>query len=675
MLFSFLSKFRSHSFPYICREGNMSIQIQNVNFSYGDHVIFSDLSLLLPENGFVLLLGPSGSGKTTFLSLLNKTLLPDSGTIAIDSTPSCVFQSPLLLPYLTVEENIALPLLFEGNDLKEAKKSATPYLKRLGLENLKDKLPGQLSGGEAVRVSICRGLIKGEHILILDEPTGQLDEMNSENIYQLLKELSKDHLIILVSHDEIRAGENADFIYLLKDRKIQLLKQGLIHPEQRKEKGLEKGKKKMRMNASFFLNLRFLRMKKKRTFFSILFLSLNCLLLYLGLNLNFHMDTSIDNLIKEYYAYDTFSISMVEEVASSGNLHLKKNSIPSDEVLSILNLKKVHYSLEYFIPAAYEINLNRKTFTSSIYPFMEEEKERLKIGKSTTKETDIIVNLSFVKESGLDEKQILNRKIHFSKEILLYSTRFKAEDPFELDFDFTIVGISKEKEAFNKPIIYYPYEKMLLSFRKIELCNISEELDRQKSLYDMIMDSEYDQDDFKSNCLYAEDEKPERISMLSNHYFKKKVKVNSPSLDMKESTKDILSSLLKVLSLFLLLNTISCVMLEFLSVYSLYEDQIRLFALLKAFNTKKNLGRLVLGLAWIFIFLSLFLTFVLSLFSTTIINALLLKNNFVRFLSFFDAKAFLLIILLTILCCFLASFLPLRKISDSRINKELEGED
>ncbi len=653
----------------------MSIQIQNVNFSYGDHVIFSGLTLLLPENGFVLLLGPSGSGKTTFLSLLNKTLLPESGTITMDSTPSCVFQSPLLLPYLTVEENIALPLLFEGYDLIDALKEVIPYLKRLGLENLKDKLPGQLSGGECVRVSICRGLIKGEKILILDEPTGQLDEMNSANIYQLLKELSKDHLIILVSHDEIRASENADFIYMLKNKRIELLKQGRIPQGEKKEEILPRGKKMMSMKTSFFLNLRFLRMKKKRTFFSILFLSLNCLLLYLGLNLNFHMDTSINSLVEEYYAYNTFSISMVEEVASSGNLHLKKNSIPSDEVLSILNLKKVHYSLDYFIPTAYEINLNKKTFTSSIYPFMEEEKDRLKIGKTTSKETDIIVNPSFVKETGLNEKEILNRKIHFSREILLYSTKFKAENPFRLDFDFTIVGISKEKEAFNKPILYYPYEKMLLSFREIELTNISEELDRNKSLYDLILDSDYDQDDFKSNCLYAENENPERISILSNHYFKKNVKINSPSMDMKESTKDILSSLLKVLSLFLLLNTLSCVMLEFLSVYSLYEDQIRLFALLKAFSTKKNLGRLVFGLAWIFIFFSLFMTFVFSLFSATIINSILQKNNLVRFLSFFDAKAFFLIILLTILCCFLASFLPLRKIKDSRINKELEGED
>ncbi len=653
----------------------MSIQIHDVNFSYGDHVIFSNLSLLLPENGFVLLLGPSGCGKTTFLSLLNKTLLPNSGTITLDSTPSCVFQSPLLLPYLTVEENIALPLLFDGCDLKEATKKVVPYLKRLGLESLKDKLPSQLSGGECVRVSICRGLIKNQHILILDEPTGQLDEMNSANIYQLLKELSRDHLIILVSHDEIHASESADLIYMLKNKKIELIKQNPIQQESRKVEIVDTEKKKMTMKASFFLNLKFLKMKKKRTFFSILFLSLNCLLLYLGLNLNFHMDKSIDSLSQEYYAYNTFSISMVEEVASSGNLHLKKNSIPSDEVLSILSLKKVHYSLDYFIPNAYEINLNKKTFTSSIYPFMEEKKERLKIGNQTSKETDIIVNLSFVKETGLDEKEILNRKIHFSREVLLYSTGFKAEDPFKFDFDFTIVGISKEKEAFNKPILYYPYEKMLLSFREIELCNISEELDQQKNLYDLIIDSEYDHDDFKSNCLYVENENPEKISTLSNHYFKKKVKINSPSMDMKESTKDILSSLLKVLSLFLVLNTISCVMLEFLSVYSLYEDQIRLFALLKAFSTKKNLGRLVLGLAWIFICISLLITFIFSLFSTMVINSLLLKNNLVRFLSFFDPMAFVLIILLTIFCCFIASFLPLRKISDSRINKELEGED
>ena len=99
----------------------MSINIDHLSFGYGDNLIFDQLSLSLPDTGFVVILGPSGSGKTTFLSLLSGLLKPQKGSITGTDTrqSSIVFQSPLLLDYLTVEENISLPLLLQGMKKKE----------------------------------------------------------------------------------------------------------------------------------------------------------------------------------------------------------------------------------------------------------------------------------------------------------------------------------------------------------------------------------------------------------------------------------------------------------------------------------------------------------------------------------------------------------------------------
>lgn len=196
----------------------MSIHISHLSFAYGKNIIFDDLNLTLPDTGFVVILGPSGSGKTTFLSLLSGLLKPDKGKIKGNDVnkSSLVFQSPLLLDYLNVEENVALPLLLQGKTMAEISLEVAPVLANLNLEELKEKYPYHLSGGEQVRVAIARGLIKNSKTLILDEPTGQLDEKNSAAIYQTLKDLSHDHLILLVTHDETNGIKLADELYRLE---------------------------------------------------------------------------------------------------------------------------------------------------------------------------------------------------------------------------------------------------------------------------------------------------------------------------------------------------------------------------------------------------------------------------------------------------------------------------
>lgn len=655
----------------------MSIHISHLSFAYGKNIIFDDLNLTLPDTGFVVILGPSGSGKTTFLSLLSGLLKPDKGKIKGNDVnkSSLVFQSPLLLDYLSVEENVALPLLLQGKTMAEISLEVAPVLANLNLEELKEKYPYHLSGGEQVRVAIARGLIKNGKTLILDEPTGQLDEKNSVSIYQTLKELSHDHLILLVTHDETNGIKLADELYRLEHHTLKAIKKGQTRIN-KEEKLASSSKKKFSLRNAIFINFRYLLKKKTRTLLSTLFLSFNMMLIYLGLNLNTNMTSSINALLQEYYAYEVMNLSMKEEVAREGKLHLTKNSIPDEEVLSILKIKETYYSLSFFLPTYQEVQLNNKAIDTSFYPVIKEEKDRLSVGHGISSLEEVVVNESFLEESGLEQKQALGKKIHIHHQSLIYSKQFSSSDNIYIDLTFQIVGISKEKKAFNKPCIYYSYSFFSEYLENQYLINISEELEKDLSAFDLLHDSKYDQDDFKANGILTYHKNPDKLEEQVKKIYPDTITISSQALEVKNSTIDIISSLLKVLTLFLVLNTICCLMLEFLVVYSLYADNIRLFALIKTFNrNKKDILKSAFGLQMIFLVLIFLSSFILSLFSTILTNGILHFFQYPSFFSLLDINSLLFIFLISLFCSLIGALLPLRKIKDKDINQELEGED
>ncbi len=655
----------------------MSIHISHLSFAYGKNIIFDDLNLTLPDTGFVVILGPSGSGKTTFLSLLSGLLKPDKGKIKGNDVnkSSLVFQSPLLLDYLSVEENVALPLLLQGKTMAEISLEVAPVLANLNLEELKEKYPYHLSGGEQVRVAIARGLIKNGKTLILDEPTGQLDEKNSAAIYQTLKDLSHDHLILLVTHDETNGIKLADELYRLEQHTLKAIKKG--QPRINKEEKLaSSSKKKFSLRNAIFINFRYLLKKKTRTLLSTLFLSFNMMLIYLGINLNTNMTSSINALLQEYYAYEVMNLSVKEEVAREGKLHLTKNSIPDEEVLSILKIKETYYSLSYFLPTYQEVQLNNKAIDTSFYPVIKEETNRLSIGHRISSLEEVVVNESFLEEAGLEQKQALGKKIHIHHQALIYSKQFSSSDNIYIDLTFQIVGISKEKKAFNKPCIYYSYSFFSEYLENQYLINISEELEKDLSVFDLLHDSKYDQDDFKANGILTYHKNPDQLEEQVKKIYPDTITISSQALEVKNSTIDIISSLLKVLTLFLVLNTICCLMLEFLVVYSLYADNIRLFALIKTFNrNKKDILKSAFGLQMIFLVLIFLSSFILSLFSTILTNGILHFFQYPSFFSLLDINSLLFIFLISLFCSLIGALLPLRKIKDKDINQELEGED
>ena len=194
-----------------------------------------DVSIRFPEKGMVFLLGKSGSGKSTLLNLLGGLDQYDSGSIMLDGTSTTrfsqsdldsyrnaclgfIFQEYNVLPEFTVGVNIALALELQGK--KATSEEITRILEEVDLAGYASRRPNELSGGQLQRVAIARALVKNPKIILADEPTGALDSATGKQVFDTLKKLSQDKLVIIVSHDREYSERYADRIIELKDGRV-----------------------------------------------------------------------------------------------------------------------------------------------------------------------------------------------------------------------------------------------------------------------------------------------------------------------------------------------------------------------------------------------------------------------------------------------------------------------
>ena len=217
------------------------LQIKDIRKQYvtGDLVqtALDGVSLNLRDNEFVAVLGPSGSGKTTLLNVIGGLDRYDSGDLIINGistkkytdrdwdsyrnhTIGFVFQSYNLIPHQSVLANVELALTISGISPSERRKRAKSALESVGLGNQLHKKPNQMSGGQMQRVAIARALVNNPDILLADEPTGALDSETSVQIMDLLKEVARDRLVVMVTHNPELAEEYANRIVRVKDGRI-----------------------------------------------------------------------------------------------------------------------------------------------------------------------------------------------------------------------------------------------------------------------------------------------------------------------------------------------------------------------------------------------------------------------------------------------------------------------
>lgn len=219
------------------------LSIKNISKSYTQRgQVLTNLSLEVNEGESIAIMGPSGSGKSTLLNILGLLDKPDAGEIFFKGSPidrfnddesaayrnkniGFVFQDHLLLPHLTVKENIFLPLLaFKhiSSELSDREEVIFNLMKKTGIFDLKDKYPSSISGGEAQRVAVVRSLANNPSILLADEPTGSLDSRNAENLGDMLHKMNMETgiTLILATHSE-ELAKKMSRVFRLEDGKLK----------------------------------------------------------------------------------------------------------------------------------------------------------------------------------------------------------------------------------------------------------------------------------------------------------------------------------------------------------------------------------------------------------------------------------------------------------------------
>src|SRR5579862_118871 len=205
------------------------IQVQNLEKTYhtgrGPLTLFRELNLEIMPGELVAIVGQSGTGKSTLLHILGALDAPSAGTVycastnvaELNSRQAAVFRNRVigyvwqfhyLLPEFTAQENVAMPLLAQGQSRREALAVAGNWLREVGLEDRRDHRPGELSGGEQQRVALARALVNNPRLLLADEPTGDLDETTAGQVFDLLQRLHASYHLtsVVVTHNMELAG-------------------------------------------------------------------------------------------------------------------------------------------------------------------------------------------------------------------------------------------------------------------------------------------------------------------------------------------------------------------------------------------------------------------------------------------------------------------------------------
>lgn len=207
------------------------LEVRHVSLAFDGKPVLRDVSLTLREGELVCLLGVSGGGKTTLFNVISGLLRPDEGQVFLDGEDvtgkpgqiSYMLQKDLLLPYRTIQDNVALPLLLRGMKKKEARAKATALFPQFGLERTEKLWPAQLSGGMRQRAALLRTYLFSQNVALLDEPFSALDTLTKSAVHQWYLEVMDQIRLstLFITHDIDEAILLSDRIYLLMDGRTE----------------------------------------------------------------------------------------------------------------------------------------------------------------------------------------------------------------------------------------------------------------------------------------------------------------------------------------------------------------------------------------------------------------------------------------------------------------------
>ena len=313
--------------------------------------VLKDISLSFENNSFVSILGPSGCGKTTLLNILGGLDKPTKGEVLINeqntkdfgsrkldsyrnSVIGFIFQNPSLIKNLTVKENVEIALHLSGEKRKERKRKIKEALKKVNIEHLINKKTKYLSGGEQQRVAIARAIVNDPKIILADEPTGALDSKNAVDVMDILKEISKEYLVIMVTHNEELAKNYSDRLIRMKDGVIV---SDITNETSKVVKEVKIKKTRMPFRLSLMLSFKNLYSKIIRT---VLTAFAGCIGI-VGVAMVLNVSDGVTNYIEEVQTQSLESYPIIIRsstvVSSSGNIIKNREEFPDNNIITITN--------------------------------------------------------------------------------------------------------------------------------------------------------------------------------------------------------------------------------------------------------------------------------------------------------------------------------------------------
>ena len=425
-----------------------------------------ETSLSFPRVGMVGIVGPSGSGKTTLLNLLSGLDKPSSGNVLFQNKEvrkgqdcALVFQHYNLIDGATVYQNVSLPCSIQG--LSHIWKRVVKALQAVGLSRLAGRNVDTLSGGEKQRVAIARAIVTQPAYLCADEPTGALDAETAESIMKLLKQISKEILVIFVSHNLDFVNRYADMIVSVKEGKTKIVK----HMEWKEETIQSKERKHGHRWFLFFFrrNLKRHILKNGACLLSgtIGFLSLLLTIGFYGGH-----EAALEREGKRLLHYQSAYLSEKERVEIPNSpLTLVRETRPS--LLTATDLTEGIYGLSfetdlsYFFPASlpYELLGEKQEpvrFTPIFDITLREGNTGLLAQGSLPIQNDlntVLVNAEF---AAMFPSSVIGKKIHVEAKSQI--SRLDATETVFLSFDLVISGVVEEFSFLNAPRVYYSYQ-------------------------------------------------------------------------------------------------------------------------------------------------------------------------------------------------------------------------
>lgn len=610
-----------------------------------------DVYLSFPSSGFVTIVGKSGSGKSTLLNMIALLDFPSKGAIYIDNKIlgkqiksskfyknkiGILFQNYNLIDDITTLENVSLPLLINGYSYKKAKEQAEKILKFVGINESKYKIDcSYLSGGEKQRVALARAVINNPEILLCDEPTGALDNANSLIIMNLLKEISKTSLVIVVSH-------NLHLTRKYSDRIIELSNGSVVYDKTiSKSINTNKQKKKKISSSSRWIDKLLLKNYKKRirrNIFSSFSLLLGITTLLLTIGFYYGKDSAVKNAAQQQLDYGVGTLSEEEVINNNSLLKLTKSTRPSLNALlnekSIMNNYEIclNYDAIFYQKSNYYYEneiINNLIFTP-IYSFKSDYIDQKLIikGRCPTSNNfkEILINdycytylLNYYKQDPI------GKTIKYTNHInIIYIDNDETEIGDELDqeFNFTITGVVDELDYLPSPKIFYNYSYLDSIYDDQVLVNLSTYFNREITLKSRINDC----DNSSSLSSYSYRLFPKCLYQEKPTVFSNNLVFTSSSILIEESLFGFAETIEYTIFVFLIICIIGVLLILGISSFSSYCDDKKKSAILTCLGAKKReIYLLYIGESFLTAIISFCLSIPLSLMLAKILNPIITR--------------------------------------------------